>query len=71
MDNWINIKDQLPEQGVEVLVTAEINGDFTSIDMASWGGLWSKGDTIVMDYGVEDDWVPCTHWMPLPKLPNE
>lgn len=64
MDKWISTKDKLPEDGKEVL----FYGD--SSVMVGWydadKGYWVLSDADMIAY--QDD---VTHWMPLPRLPEE
>jgi hypothetical protein len=56
---WISVKDRLPETNCDVLVT-----DGYNYDIAYYGNLinqWFFQDGV-------DDFV--SHWMPLPKLPQ-
>lgn len=61
MNEWINVKDRLPEHCIDVLV---YNGmaifmDFYDRDFKEWYHQMSRNDYI----------PPVTHWMPLPKKP--
>ena len=69
MMEWISVEDRLPEQGESVLFTCRVDSDFTDIELGEWTGKYSDGGALVMDYGDETDWYPCTHWMPLPAPP--
>jgi hypothetical protein len=66
---WISVKDRLPEAGDAVLFC--LNEPRSDASVGWWTGKWtSSTDAIVMDYGDEDgDWLPCSHWMPLPEPP--
>jgi hypothetical protein len=69
---WIPIDKQLPPIGKPVLFCCEINDDFTKVEIGEYMGKWTDRQTaVVMDVGVVDDWLPCSHWMPVPKTPGE
>lgn len=58
-NEWISVKDRLPEARKRVLVFVKKPANYTSIDT---------------DRIVDDRWVRwgryVTHWMPLPKPPK-
>ncbi len=64
MNKWINVKDEMPNDCKQVLVT-------DGYDMAI-GELY-KG-SFINDEWIELEYLNCpkgiTHWMPLPKLPE-
>lgn len=72
MTEWISVKDRLPEECVDVLI-------FNSNHIPVVGFLtylnknepinWTVCDWHDSELTVEVDYV--THWMPLPKLPEE
>jgi len=64
---WIPVRERLPEEGVEVLVTAVLKGATLFYCAAMWRQLPSGA------YAWEDE--DCvihypTHWMPLPEPPG-
>jgi len=67
---WISVKDRLPETGEAVLFC--LDEPVSDVSIGWWTGKWtSSPDAIVMDYGDEEgDWLPCSHWMPVPELPQ-
>ena len=67
---WISIAERMPEMGELVLFVCDINGEWTEPETGRWTGKKTKGVAIVMDYGDDPDWYPCSHWMPLPSLPR-
>ena len=61
VNEWISVKDKLPNIGIEVLVATRTKKGFRAVD---------KG------YYWDDRWVhrgtsEVTHWMPRPELPEE
>jgi hypothetical protein len=65
MSQWISIDDELPKQGERVLFY--LDDPLTEVSLGWWEGKWTHGKAIVMEYGDDDgDWLPCSHWMPLP-----
>lgn len=63
MNNWISVKDRLPEAEKEVLVL---------VIRKYYGGDYKLITTAIYEDGkvsTEDDEV--THWMPLPEIPEE
>lgn len=67
---WRSISDELPPVGQSVLFVSIVNGAFSDLTVGEWTGEETEGNAIVMDYGDPDDWLPCTHWMPLPPIPE-
>jgi hypothetical protein len=57
MNEWISVKDRLPEKGKDVLCV-DHRGAFIGCFS---DGIW---------YDVDSCNVPVTHWMPLPELPK-
>lgn len=53
---WISVKDRLPEDGVEVLVVSDGETGASWHEAGEFG--WAIGGTV-------------THWAPLPKPPEE
>jgi hypothetical protein len=75
VNQWISVKDRLPEVGKSVLVAVVINAklnlpfsiDFTPEIRIGWLeeiGKWG----LQFDSADRDE---ITHWMPLPKLPKD
>lgn len=58
-NEWISVKDRLPEEDVPVLVW-ELQG-FAYVDVYK-DGVWEVGTPNLAKF---------THWMPLPKPPKE
>jgi hypothetical protein len=63
MDNWIDINDQLPDDGEILLIWTVYNG-FEQIDI----GYLDRGTWII---GVEICRARVTHWMPQPSPPSK
>ncbi len=60
MNNWISVKDRLPEEDVRVLVYINSERSYTKID------------TDRIKYGKWIRWYKdVTHWQPLPEPPKE
>lgn len=66
MNEWVKIKDRLPEHTGMILVY----GDVCGIEL----GFFSKRDNKIT-YADDDDWIleikTATHWMPLPEPPKK
>ena len=58
VQQWISVKDRLPEQGQEVIV---YSGGVLKPTVFAYQ-FWNKH---------YDSWARITHWMPLPKPPKE
>lgn len=80
MNEWINVKDRLPDNYQYVLVCAIMEGtnEPCPISIGRWEIHWWK---ILFDQtegeasacGDLSWWIDCayiTHWMPLPELPE-
>lgn len=83
--DWISVKDRLPEEYTHVLVCEECHVDYPDAGMFDVKrslvkeGYWSRG----FDGGEGRGWYHCiqpdmakkisgvTHWMPLPEMPEE
>jgi hypothetical protein len=67
MSEWISVKDEMPKEDVNVLVT----------DGSCWCSVWClyssayAGDCWEDDYGYWQDLDDVTHWMQLPEPPKE
>jgi Protein of unknown function (DUF551) len=80
MMKWISVKDRLPKQHEWVLAFCD-----NTIYLATYRAKGSIGvtckDGIPFSYPDKDEWMqdsccndilePATHWMPLPKFPEE
>ena len=69
---WNDIENKKPKERIRVLFCCKVNNQFSDIEIGEWIGKYTENKkALIMDYGVLDDWYPCTHWMNLPKYPNE
>ncbi len=60
-DRWISVKDELPEEDVDVLVANDLGAEiaaYTTNPIKQWYGM--SGQTVFVKY-----------WMPLPELPEK
>jgi hypothetical protein len=64
MNNWISVKERLPEVGkvVQTKVDDE-SGEHNHADLKRFGSLWFLADGSMYIYSP-------THWMPLPEPPK-
>lgn len=61
MSEWISVKERLPDEDVWVL-TLQTDGDMI-VNCIAFEGKWCSND---------HGFIPTvTHWMPLPKPPEE
>lgn len=71
---WTHYKDELPPLHTKVLLCCLYEDDgfhgpyISEIETGYYEGQKTQGDAIVME--TPDDWYPCTHWMPLPDVPE-
>jgi len=71
---WVPIEDALPEINRRVLFCCldEDGVNFSDVELGWYEGVKTLGEAIAMET-VHDDkswWFPCTHWMPLPDVPQ-
>jgi hypothetical protein len=73
MRDWIPIHQKVPPIGKQVLFCCGRDDEFTLVEMGAYFGKWTDSpNAIVMEVvGVDDDWSPCSHWMPLPLTPDQ
>ena len=62
VQEWISVKDRLPERYTRILLWAEMDGDI------SMGVLDDRREWYVPGY--ENKPFNATHWMPLPQPPK-
>lgn len=63
MQQWISVKDRLPEE-FENVIAANKRGKAYDIDKAWWNGYrWDRCG--------KGSYRNVTHWMPLPEPPEE
>ena len=60
LNEWISVKDKLPEDQVEVLVLTRSMKGMRNVDK----GYWS------IDHFIHRGRAQVTHWMPLPNPPK-
>ena len=65
MPEWIRVKDRLPEHGVPVLVFDTLAN---TIELMSWDKIMEVFETDDAYFVQLND---ASHWMPLPKPPEE
>jgi hypothetical protein len=73
LNNWISVKDRLPEEDIAVLVYGQVLNDPPDVigvrrrynGDQEWKYTWESEDGFIYR---EDD---VTHWMPLPEPPKE
>lgn len=66
---WIPVGERLPETGVDVLVKFPQNMAVASIDIGEW--VVNSGDGWCTDINLAGGEKNPTHWMPLPKGPED
>jgi len=65
---WTTIAEEYPPLGEEVQFCCLIDDAFTRVDKGRYKGLKTEGGTVVME--TDDDWSPCSHWMPMIPTPD-
>ena len=71
LSRWIPITERLPDHDIPVLFCCLINGEFGFVELGWYAGNKTEGDAIAMETSVcSGDWLPCTHWRPLPEVPE-
>ncbi len=65
-ENWIDIKDQLPKEGKEVLVWSDRYGRTfaTFCGINKYGTIWKYHDDPIVTFNAP------SHWMELPQKPS-
>lgn len=75
MNEWISVKDALPETGVNVLAVKQLKSGQRNIALAYCIREYKRHDPVTGKDTVEPYWVTggnnnITHWMPLPEMPE-
>jgi len=65
---WTPITEEYPLMDTEVFFCCKIDSLFTRINKGRYQGLKTEGGTAVME--TDDDWSPCSHWMPMFPTPD-
>jgi len=65
---WTPITEAYPPLGEDVLFCCLIDDAFTRVDKGRYKGNKTRGNTLVME--ADDDWSPCSHWMPMVLPPD-
>lgn len=69
VEGWRSITNELPPMYKDVLFVNNVYGEWSEPDVGRWTGERTiQKNALVMDYGADDDWSPCTHWMPIPPI---
>lgn len=64
MNNWISVKERMPEVKTDVLAIDSVGDYFLAAVDQSDGKTWRDEWFAVIEF-------PITHWMPLPEPPEE
>ena len=70
---WISVFDELPPLDKRVVFCCypDKRTGCGDIYIGIYEGSKTKGKAVVMETSEDRwDWLPCTHWMPLPKPPE-
>jgi hypothetical protein len=72
--SWIPVAERLPPHDETVLYTCDLgpNEGFTDVESGRWEGARNDMGLPAMRpvWGDENDWGPCSHWMPLQSPPT-
>lgn len=68
IDGWISVKDRLPEESGDVLV---YNGHFYVVSFSKQWEAFNHFDFLGKPDKMAYVMTDVTHWMPLPKPPEE
>lgn len=67
---WIDIKKQMPELEVPVLVFGEGRISVARMDSFTTSSIGVSFVFLSGDSGYDSIWITPTHWMPLPEPPK-
>jgi Protein of unknown function (DUF551) len=73
MDEWISVKDRLPDYNQEVLFVSGKNEVSVGIRFQYQEGvdIWASNEGIYFNDSIQQEWAVCKYWMPLPSKPDE
>ena len=69
---WINIKEQQPSEGQNVIAVGTWCGEITGMGETEYMGIgeWNYNRVSIDSDTYSTDIVDVTHWMPLPEYPQ-
>lgn len=70
MNEWISVKDRLPEDGELVLVIADGEYENTKLVGAYQLADYSEGEGFILSEFPFAENITVSHWMPLPEPPK-
>jgi Protein of unknown function (DUF551) len=68
MNEWIKVRDRLPQDDEPILFTDGENLHYGSCSQYDATVYWQLSKTLI---GKMDESKQTTHWMPRPELPKE
>ncbi len=69
MAEWINVKDKLPEKGIDVLFIMKSSGKYKYMDGRMAVGRFDEAWNGKALFSTPGMGIEGTHWMPLPSRP--
>ena len=66
MDNWISVKDRLPENDNLMIVLTDINNVHQDYDLARYKKIWDE----YLWETLHSESIKPTHWQSLPEPPT-
>lgn len=72
MNDWISVKDRLPDNDDTVMIFPTVNlGNVTYVGQyLPWSKQWIA-TSYEPNYGDNEEVIQPTHWQPLPEPPKE
>ena len=64
MNNWISVKDRLPDEKQEILTINSEEKMEVCFYEKEWEGIFQQCDGLIKIFNI-------THWQPLPEPPKE